>query len=168
MIAVVALVGCGKEAMKDAQPTASKAEVRKPLPPKVVPNSHNAKVAVERAIRGAAKKPKGELTKADLEQVEGFVVIFNQITDVSPLARLTNLKLLVLTSNKITDVTALGGLTQLRTLNLAGNQIKDVSPLAGLEQLKHLDLRKNPTLKKSEIEKLQKALPNCIIKHDFE
>jgi hypothetical protein len=34
--------------------------------PKVVPNSPEAKAAVEAAIRKAAKKPTGELTEADI------------------------------------------------------------------------------------------------------
>ena len=37
--------------------------------PKVVPNSPEAKAAIEAAIRKAAKKPTGELTQADLEKV---------------------------------------------------------------------------------------------------
>jgi len=36
--------------------------------PKVVPNSPEAKAAIEAAIRKAAKKPTGELTEADLER----------------------------------------------------------------------------------------------------
>ena len=51
MIAVVALVGgCAST-------------------PKVVPNSPEAKAAIEAAIRAELKKPTGELTKADLEKV---------------------------------------------------------------------------------------------------
>ncbi len=67
--------------------------------PKVVPNSPEAKAAIEKWIRFAAKKPTGELTKADLEKV----------------------KTLNLANNQLTDVTALKELTQLTNLSLYGN-----------------------------------------------
>ena len=38
--------------------------------PKVVPNSPEAKAAIEAAIRKAAKKPTGELTKAEIDQLQ--------------------------------------------------------------------------------------------------
>jgi Leucine-rich repeat (LRR) protein len=46
------------------------------------------------------------------------------------------------------------------------NQITDLSPLAGLKQLISLTLPNNPKLTRAEIDKLQKALPNCEIHHD--
>jgi TPR repeat protein len=57
MIAVVALVGgCAST-------------------PKVVPNSPETAAAIEAAIRKAANKPTGELTKADLEKVAGTYLV---------------------------------------------------------------------------------------------
>ena len=37
--------------------------------PKIFPNSPEAKAAIEKAIREAAGKPTGKLTKSDLEKV---------------------------------------------------------------------------------------------------
>jgi uncharacterized protein YcfL len=54
MIALVALVGCASTT-------------------KIIPNSPEAAAAIEAAIRKAAKKPTGELTKADLEKVREAV-----------------------------------------------------------------------------------------------
>jgi|GEM_PF-2833104 len=68
----------------------------------------------------------------------------NQISDVKPLAGLTNLTILNLDRNQISDVKPLAGLTNLTRLNLAGNQISDVKPLAGLTNLTDLAIGENP------------------------
>ena len=64
---------------------------------------------------------------------------------------------------QLTDVSSLAGLKNLKTLYLDNNQLMDISPLMGLTQLKSLSLLFNPNLTKVEIGKLQKALPNCRI-----
>ena len=109
--------------------------------PKVVPNSPEAKAAIEAAIRKAAKKPTGELTQADLEKVTKLNLGGNKLTDVKGLEKLTQLTHLNLTSNKLTSVTGLENLTQLT----------------------HLYLENNPDLTKAQIDELQKALPKCKI-----
>ena len=68
--------------------------------------------------------------------------------------------------NRLTDVGALAGLKQLTYLALDRNQLTDISPLSGLRQLQGLDLRDNPKLTKIELDKLQKALPDCVIIHN--
>ena len=78
MIAVVALVGCGKKS-----PTV---EIANPI--------------VEKAIREELFKPKGKLTKADLENVTWLSLALNQLTEVPKgLENLTQLKTLRLTNN---------------------------------------------------------------------
>lgn len=59
----------------------------------------------------------------------------NEITDLRPLAGLTNLRGLILDSNQIIDLTPLAGLTNLKHLTLSGNPITDLRPLAGLTNL---------------------------------
>ena len=56
----------------------------------------------------------------------------NQITDISPLAHLTQLTTLDLSNNQIKDVTPLTKLTSLEKLLLKGNPIEDTSPLNAL------------------------------------
>ena len=147
VIAVVALVGgCGKE---EAQTTTTKGiplrvgmevvyqdrqgAAEKPEPPKD---------PIEAAIRMVLKNPTGSLTSADLEKVTELRIHTPTLTDVSTLARLTQLKRLHLQNNRnLTDVSALAGLTQLRFINL----------------------NNNPKLAKAEIAKLQIALPDCDI-----
>jgi hypothetical protein len=71
----------------------------------------------------------------------------NLITDISPLATLTNLRELDLRANQITDISPLAGLTELgkgmSVLSLGHNQISDISVLAGLPDLFGLLIENN-------------------------
>ena len=67
----------------------------------------------------------------------------NNITDISPLAGLTSLTRLWIYSNAITDISAVAGLTNLTYLGLGGNNISDISPLEGLTNLTRLTLNNN-------------------------
>jgi Leucine-rich repeat (LRR) protein len=153
--------------------------------PKVVPNSPEAKAAIEKAIREELEKPTGKLTKADLEKVTELGIYNKQLTSVKGLEKLTQLTKLDLNDNQLTDVKGLGKLTQLKTLTLSRNQLTDVKGLEKLTQLTELDLEDNqltsvkglenlkqlrklnlewnPNLTKAQINELQKALPNCRI-----
>jgi len=158
-------------------------------PIKVVPNSPKANAAIEAEIRKAAGKPVGELTKADLEKVTKFELGDKQITDLTPLAGLTELEYLYLDNNQITDLAPLVGLTKLKSLLLRKNQITDLTPLAGLTMLERLWINNNKISKltplaglknlkvlrldegynhygyvtEAEVFKLQHALPRCRI-----
>ncbi len=79
---------------------------------------------------------------------------------------MTKLTTLALNRNQITDLKPLAGLTKLYELWLTENQITDLKRLAGLTKLRTLDVGENPNLTKAEIDKLQKALPNCEINHN--
>jgi hypothetical protein len=65
------------------------------------------------------------------------------MSDISPLAGLTNLRKLYLQNNQIGDISALSGMTSLTDLRLYQNQVVDVSPLAGLANLSILQLHQN-------------------------
>ena len=156
--------------------------------PKVVPNSPEAKAAIEAAIRKAAKKPTGELTQADLEKVTKLNLGGNKLTDVKGLEKLTKLKELYLAKNQLTNVKGLEKLWQLTRLHLHSNQLTDVKGLEKLTQLTHLNLTSNkltsvkglekftqlkflildgnPALTKVQIDELKKALPDCKIEHN--
>ncbi len=64
----------------------------------------------------------------------------NPISDVSPLAALTQLTTLLLYDTAVSDVSPLAALTQLTTLHLTGTAVSDISPLAALMQLTELNL----------------------------
>ena len=123
--AVVTLVGCGET------PT-NWNWVSDPSDPN--------NVKVEKQIRGAIKKPTGELTKADLEKVTYLYLSINQLTSVKCLEKLTQLTEVNLTRNQLTDVTGLENLDQLKELDLYKNQLTDVTGLEKLTQLKELSL----------------------------
>ena len=70
---------------------------------------------------------------------------------------------------QVTDVSLLAQLQQLENLKLLVNQITDVSPLESLKQLKYLDLNNNLVPTKTQIDELDKALPQrCYVDHDVE
>ena len=69
-----------------------------------------------------------------------YLSIGNQISNITPLAKLTKLEGLWIHGNKIRDVSPLAGLVNLETLHLGGNPIQDTSPLASLTKLRDVDI----------------------------
>ena len=67
----------------------------------------------------------------------------NNISDISPVAGLTNLTVLGLDDNNISDISAVAGLTNLTVLGLSNNNISDISPVANLTNLTELRLSGN-------------------------
>ena len=65
---------------------------------KPLTKEESAKV-IEAAIRKAAKKPTGELTKADYDKVTELILIINKLTSVKGLEKLTQLRKLGLYYN---------------------------------------------------------------------
>ena len=57
------------------------------------------------------------------------------ISDLSPIAGLHDLRLLGIGDNSISDLSPLAGLTNLESINITGNKISDLSPLEGLKSL---------------------------------
>ena len=87
------------------------------------------------------------LTDADIQdlgQLKNLQVLSLEdnpgITDLSPLAGLTELTALNLMGTGATDLTPISGLTGLEELDLANPDLADLSPLAGLTGLKILYL----------------------------
>ena len=78
------------------------------------------------------------LTSLDLDGYPSELGL--SITDVSPLASLTNLTMLDLSSNGIVDIAPLTSLTRLMQLDLGSNDITDVTALAHLPQLMELEI----------------------------
>ncbi|MCG9895570.1 MAG: hypothetical protein MH204_08860, partial [Fimbriimonadaceae bacterium] len=68
----------------------------------------------------------------------------SDVSDISPLAGLTDLRDLNLPGTKVSDVSALAGLTGLEELGLWDTQVADLSPLKELTALAHLSLRSTP------------------------
>jgi hypothetical protein len=88
--------GCGKQ--ENAEAGKPKSAEPKPNPPAVGPQELIASPIVENSIRQQLKKPKGELTQADLEKVTELDLFDTKITDaglkeVAKLQQLTSLDL---------------------------------------------------------------------------
>jgi hypothetical protein len=77
---------------------------------------------------------------AGLTNLTDLTLMGNHILDISPLAELTNLTRLALNYNRISDLTPLAGLANLTNLLLEGNPISDLSPLTNLTNLEWLAL----------------------------
>ena len=65
---------------------------------------------------------------------------YNNINNIEPIKKLTNLTTLRLDNNNITDITALSDLVNLENLALRGNNISNLEPLSNLTKLKTLNL----------------------------
>ncbi len=123
-----------------------------------------AVILIEEAIRKAANKPEGDLTKADYEKLKELDLGDHYLTEVPKgLDKLMQLTRLSLSDNRLTDVKGLENLTQLTNLDLYDNKLTDVKGLEKLTQLEWLYLGNNPDLTKAQIDELQKALPKCRI-----
>lgn len=87
------------------------------------------------------------------------VVVFfdgTKVNDLSPLAELKNLELLLLNKgDHVTDLTPLEELKNLRWLKLQGIQDCDLAPLAKLSNLMDLDLRRTKVTDLSPLAQLQ-------------
>jgi len=93
-----------------------------------------------------------ELTNEEIEQLRYMIALIslnlegNLITDLSPIAGLTNLEVLYLFGNpELSDIAPLSGLS-LVELDLGYLQLTDLSPLANMTSLEMLLLDGNPEL----------------------
>ncbi|VAW02330.1 hypothetical protein MNBD_ALPHA07-1330 [hydrothermal vent metagenome] len=91
---------------------------------------------------------------AGLTQLKGLYLTKTQVSDLAPLANLTQLDTLWLTETQVSDLTPLANLTQLEMLSLTKTQVSDLAPLANLTQLTMLDLTEIPASDFSTLEPL--------------
>ncbi len=78
---------------------------------------------------------------AALTQLQELHVNSTGVSDLTPLAALTQLQELCVNGTEVSDLTPLAGLTHLRRLDIGFTQICDLMPLAGLTHLEDLDVR---------------------------
>ena len=62
----------------------------------------------------------------------------NEITDISPISELTNLKFLDISNNEVSDISVLENLTELKHLYFNNNRVSDISILENLTKLEIL------------------------------
>lgn len=81
---------------------------------------------------------------AGLTKLEYLYICCDNISDISPLKGLINMKDLWIWGNgKITDISALSGMTKMESLWIKGNQITDIRPLSGMAGLVYLYMEEN-------------------------
>lgn len=106
---------------------------------------------------------------AELPKLRLLIISCNNIVDISPLGRLQDLEYVELFKNQIEDVRPLARLKKLIDLNLSHNHIKDLSPLQTLPKLERLwiynanNYNADDPVPPEQVEALQKALGNCHI-----
>lgn len=120
---------------------------------------------LEKVVRDALNKPNGTIYKKDVEKItslevdqknityldgienfinlEDFSAIKNDIKDITPLKKLTNLKWIYLDENKIDSVDPLADLVNLKGLSMKKNNLVDISGLKRLTELRTLYLDNN-------------------------
>ena len=102
----------------------------------------------------------GSLNERDLKSLRMFRRLeklwlrSDSISDITPLAGLTQLKTLYLLGTDVTDISALSKMTQLEELYILLTPISDITPLAGLTQLKLLYLYKTEVTDISALSKM--------------
>ena len=81
------------------------------------------------------------IASLNLYGASGLDLSSTQVSDLTPLAGLSNLRHLYLSSTQVSDLTPLAGLSNLQHLYLSSIQVSDLTPLARLSNLQHLGLR---------------------------
>lgn len=100
---------------------------------------------------------------AQLKKLRVLIVSMNKIVDISPLAQLQELECLEIYQNPITDISTVTALPKLKYLNCSATYITDVTPLLGLKNLKMLWFITVKYVSKEQRQQLTEALPDCEI-----
>ena len=74
------------------------------------------------------------------DKITSVYIYSGEITDLTPLSRLVNLRYLEVERNDISDIRPLSGLVNLRELIICESYITDIEPLSDLVNLVTLDL----------------------------
>ena len=104
-------------------------------------------------------KPLASLTELTLLQLN-----FNKIVDIKPLASLTELSWLDLSNNQIGDIKPLTSLTELSLLYLGDNRISDIKPLTFLTELRNLHLSDNQIADIKPLDISENSQSLCVVK----
>ncbi len=119
-----------------------------PRNPKTTPVKHTADAIIKVSdLMDFQRSEQKRIVDAEQERLnsldpnlERLELCYKPISDVTPLAKLTKLRLLLLDNTQVSDVTPLATLMHLVKLNLRNTQVSDVRPLANLINLEWLGL----------------------------
>jgi len=126
-------------------------------------------IVCEGEIRKTLNKPKGKLTRADLQKVTSLYLSFAKISDddLSYVGKRHHIEKLFLSYTQVTDsgIKELIKLHHLKLLFLSGTQITDAGlrDVAKLQKLTWISLLNCSKVTDTGVAELKKALPNCKI-----
>ena len=103
---------------------------------------------------------------ASMPKLKVLITSIDEIEDLTPLSCCPELEYAEMFAlyGPLTDLSPLAGLTNLRHLNICGYEgITDISPLFGLTELERLWIGPYPKVPQEQIDEMQKAAPNCVI-----
>lgn len=95
---------------------------------------------IHEAIARVLNKAPSQLTETDYKEVTELYLSHASVTDIKPLAKLTNLQQLDLRGTNVSDISPLKRLKNLRLLDLHGVPVTDISVVASLAELRSLNL----------------------------
>ncbi len=85
------------------------------------------------------------------------------LIDLSPLEKLPNLIKLNLSNTSFKDIRTITGIKNLQELNISNTLVSDLKPIKKLKNLNLLNIQNCKKVTNSQVEKLQKALPELKI-----
>ena len=94
--------------------------------PGVIPDP-NLAAAVREQLRLARNEP---ISEKDLRELEILVIVHKGVKNLTGLEKAANLRMLWPVQNEITDISPLADLTELDWLTLSKNKIEDITPIA--------------------------------------
>ena len=97
---------------------------------------------------------------ANLKKLRILILACNKIEDISPLEGLEDLEYVELFSNHITDWSLLANKTKLLDLNINRNKVSDISPFLTCTSLERLWIG-NCGISDAKLKQLRAGLPNC-------
>ena len=101
---------------------------------------------------------------AFMPKLEVAVLAWNDISDLSPLAKCPNLEYLELQLNPISDLTPLSGLKNLKHLNVCQcEMLHDISPLYSMTQLERLWIGGMSGVPQEQIDEMRESVPKCLV-----
>ena len=114
--------------------------------------------AIEEAIRKELKKPEGDLTQEDYQEVKKLSVysVARPVKDITLVGELTNLEELDFAGGDISDPAPLAKLAKLWHLQINECGLEDLSSLSGLDSLEELSASSNRISNLSSLKGLKK------------
>ena len=102
---------------------------------------------LEQVVREHIGKNPGEpIYSNEVLGIEHFDAAWRNISDITGIGNLVNVKNLHINENNISDISPLASLTQLEYLNIETNNISDISILTQLSNLQGLSTGRNPII----------------------